>query len=82
MERFNIASSVRHPTYHESTTNQVKKCWKLMTDWQAIQAQLNNLGKEIKKVNEKVYDVQVGCEQWQRNPITPKIATKGRGGKP
>ncbi|GKA75429.1 hypothetical protein Tco_0781807 [Tanacetum coccineum] len=27
-----------------------------------IQAQLNNLGREIKKVNEKVYAVQVGCE--------------------
>ncbi|GJR06652.1 mitochondrial proton/calcium exchanger protein-like protein isoform X1 [Tanacetum coccineum] len=31
-----------------------------------IQAQLNNLGREIKKVNEKVYAAQVGC-------ITPKI---------
>ncbi|GJT77125.1 hypothetical protein Tco_1043850 [Tanacetum coccineum] len=29
----------------------------------AIQAQLNNLGREIKKVNEKFYAVQVGCEQ-------------------
>ncbi|GJR47056.1 hypothetical protein Tco_1315159 [Tanacetum coccineum] len=28
----------------------------------AIQAQLNNLGREIKKVNEKVYASQVGCE--------------------
>ncbi|GKD94995.1 hypothetical protein Tco_1374832, partial [Tanacetum coccineum] len=27
-----------------------------------IQAQLNNLGREIKKVNEKVYTAQVGCE--------------------
>ncbi|GKE52278.1 hypothetical protein Tco_1487434 [Tanacetum coccineum] len=27
----------------------------------AIQAQLNNLGREIKKVNEKVYTAQVGC---------------------
>ncbi|GJV96290.1 retrovirus-related pol polyprotein from transposon TNT 1-94 [Tanacetum coccineum] len=70
------------PQHYLTEMQEVKKCWKLMTDWQAIQAQLNNLGKEIKKVNEKVYDVQVGCEQWQRNPITPKIATKGRGGKP
>ncbi|GJU06689.1 hypothetical protein Tco_1123119 [Tanacetum coccineum] len=30
----------------------------------AIQAQLNNLGREIKKVNEKVYSAQVGCELW------------------
>ncbi|GJX54524.1 hypothetical protein Tco_0282893 [Tanacetum coccineum] len=29
----------------------------------AIQAQLNNLGREIKKVNEKVYATKVGCEQ-------------------
>ncbi|GKE53285.1 hypothetical protein Tco_1488441 [Tanacetum coccineum] len=28
-----------------------------------IQAQLKNLGREIKKVNEKVYAAQVGCEQ-------------------
>ncbi|GJT71299.1 hypothetical protein Tco_1030585 [Tanacetum coccineum] len=28
----------------------------------AIQAQLNNLGREIKKVNEKVYATKVGCE--------------------
>ncbi|GKC00375.1 hypothetical protein Tco_0986511 [Tanacetum coccineum] len=27
-----------------------------------IQAQLNNIGREIKKVNEKVYAAQVGCE--------------------
>ncbi|GJU55733.1 hypothetical protein Tco_1229447 [Tanacetum coccineum] len=29
----------------------------------AIQAQLNNLGREIKKVNKKVYAAQVGCER-------------------
>nr|GFB27911.1 hypothetical protein [Tanacetum cinerariifolium] len=29
----------------------------------AIQAQLNNLGREIKKVNEKVYAAQVGCKE-------------------
>nr|GEZ59880.1 hypothetical protein [Tanacetum cinerariifolium] len=29
----------------------------------AIQAQLNNLGREIKKVNENFYAAQVGCEQ-------------------
>ncbi|GJT48764.1 hypothetical protein Tco_0974921 [Tanacetum coccineum] len=31
----------------------------------AIQAQLNNLGREIKKVNENVYATQVGCEQYK-----------------
>ncbi|GJZ64250.1 DNA-directed DNA polymerase [Tanacetum coccineum] len=29
----------------------------------AIQAQLNNLGREIKKLNEKVFAAQVGCKQ-------------------
>nr|GEU83540.1 hypothetical protein [Tanacetum cinerariifolium] len=31
----------------------------------AIQAQLDNLGREIKKVNEKVYAAQVGCELYK-----------------
>ncbi|GKF84586.1 hypothetical protein Tco_0249484 [Tanacetum coccineum] len=31
----------------------------------AIQAQLNNLEWEIKKVNEKVYAAQVGCELYK-----------------
>ncbi|GJU51575.1 hypothetical protein Tco_1221130 [Tanacetum coccineum] len=31
----------------------------------AIEAQLNNLGREINKVNEKVYAAQVGCEQYK-----------------
>ncbi|GJV08783.1 uncharacterized mitochondrial protein-like protein [Tanacetum coccineum] len=31
----------------------------------AIQAQLNDLGREIKNVNEKVYAAQVGCEQFK-----------------
>ncbi|GKD09816.1 hypothetical protein Tco_1189501, partial [Tanacetum coccineum] len=30
----------------------------------AIQAQLNNLGREIKKVNERVYATQVRCESF------------------
>ncbi|GJZ89110.1 reverse transcriptase domain-containing protein [Tanacetum coccineum] len=33
---------------------------KLLMDLAAIQVQLNNLGREIKKVNEKVYAAQVG----------------------
>ncbi|GKD52462.1 hypothetical protein Tco_1281438 [Tanacetum coccineum] len=37
----------------------------------AIQAQLNILGREIKKVNEKVYAAQVGCELC-KGPHTPK----------
>nr|GEV57463.1 hypothetical protein [Tanacetum cinerariifolium] len=33
----------------------------------AIQAQLNNLRREINKVNDKVYVAQVGCEQSKRH---------------
>ncbi|GKA94148.1 reverse transcriptase domain-containing protein [Tanacetum coccineum] len=33
-----------------------------LTEMQELQAQLNNLGREIKKVNEKVYAAHVGCE--------------------
>ncbi|GJT44217.1 copia protein [Tanacetum coccineum] len=38
----------------------------------AIQAQLNNLGREIKKVNEKVYAAQVGCELSKRHEENSK----------
>ncbi|GKE93145.1 hypothetical protein Tco_1574240, partial [Tanacetum coccineum] len=44
----------------------------------AIQEQLNNLGREIKKVNKKVYDAQVGwgyrttaSGYYQRNNVNP-----------
>ncbi|GJZ40119.1 hypothetical protein Tco_0586682 [Tanacetum coccineum] len=36
----------------------------------AIQAQLNNLGREIKKVNENFYVAQVGCESYCRSHYT------------
>ncbi|GKE03041.1 hypothetical protein Tco_1391024 [Tanacetum coccineum] len=36
----------------------------------SIQAQLNNLGREIKKVNEKVYAAQVRCEHYNRPHYT------------
>ncbi|GKA01755.1 hypothetical protein Tco_0674420, partial [Tanacetum coccineum] len=44
----------------------------------AIQAQLNNLGREIKKVNEKVYD-QVGCEQGKGPHYTKDFPLKEEG---
>ncbi|GJZ95102.1 hypothetical protein Tco_0667305 [Tanacetum coccineum] len=43
----------------------------------AIQAQLNNLGREIKKVNEKVYAAQVGCEQCKGPPDSYPIRRIG-----
>ncbi|GJS31200.1 hypothetical protein Tco_0491820 [Tanacetum coccineum] len=45
----------------------------------AIQAQLNNLGREIKKVNEKVYDAQVGCEQCKGPRYTKDCPLKEKG---
>ncbi|GJV20817.1 DNA-directed DNA polymerase [Tanacetum coccineum] len=44
-----------------------------------IQAQLNNLGREIKKVNEKVYDAQVGCELCKGPHYTKDCPLKEEG---
>ncbi|GJT54242.1 putative reverse transcriptase domain-containing protein [Tanacetum coccineum] len=45
----------------------------------AIQAQLNNLGREIKKVNKKVYAAQVGCEQCKGPHYTKDCPLKEEG---
>ncbi|GKD18471.1 hypothetical protein Tco_1207629 [Tanacetum coccineum] len=45
----------------------------------AIQAQLNNLGREIKKVNEKVYAAQAGCEQCKGPHYTKDCPIKEEG---
>ncbi|GKC25861.1 putative reverse transcriptase domain-containing protein [Tanacetum coccineum] len=45
----------------------------------AIQAQLNNLGREIKKVNEKVHAAQVGCEQCKGPHYTKDCPLKEKG---
>ncbi|GJT19376.1 hypothetical protein Tco_0878082 [Tanacetum coccineum] len=45
----------------------------------AIQAQLNNLGRETKKVNEKVYAAQVGCEQCKGPHYTKDCPLKEEG---
>ncbi|GJY44403.1 DNA-directed DNA polymerase [Tanacetum coccineum] len=46
----------------------------------AIQAQLNNFEREIKKVNEKVYVAQVGCEQCKGPHYTKDYPLKEEGG--
>ncbi|GKD92050.1 hypothetical protein Tco_1371887, partial [Tanacetum coccineum] len=58
------------------TTEDVKKTSDGLA---AIQAQLNNLGKEIKKVNEKVYAAQVGCEQCKGPHYTKDFPLKEEG---
>ncbi|GJU39024.1 hypothetical protein Tco_1191981 [Tanacetum coccineum] len=45
----------------------------------AIKSQLNNLGREIKKVNEKVYVAQVGCEQCKGPHYTKDCPLKEEG---
>ncbi|GKF14226.1 hypothetical protein Tco_0055688, partial [Tanacetum coccineum] len=45
----------------------------------AIQAQLNNLGREINKVNEKVYAAQVGCKQCKGPYYTKDYRLKEEG---
>ncbi|GJY30161.1 DNA-directed DNA polymerase [Tanacetum coccineum] len=45
----------------------------------AIQAQLNNLGREIKKVNKKVYAAQVRCEQCKGPHYTKDCPLKEEG---
>nr|GFA77613.1 hypothetical protein [Tanacetum cinerariifolium] len=47
----------------------------------AIQAQLNNLGREINKVNEKVYDAQIGCKQLKRDQVDDLMPTIKEGKK-
>ncbi|GJS09922.1 DNA-directed DNA polymerase [Tanacetum coccineum] len=44
-----------------------------------LYAQLNNLRREIKKVNEKVYDAQVGCEQCKGPHYTKDFPLKEEG---
>ncbi|GJU67244.1 hypothetical protein Tco_1253503 [Tanacetum coccineum] len=48
----------------------------------AIQAQLNNLGREIKKVNEKVFAAQVGCELCKGRHYTKDFPLKEEGKTP
>ncbi|GKA61891.1 hypothetical protein Tco_0761410 [Tanacetum coccineum] len=45
----------------------------------AIQAQLNNLGREIKKVNKKVYFAQVGCKLFKGPHYTKDCPLKEEG---
>ncbi|GJW36026.1 retrovirus-related pol polyprotein from transposon TNT 1-94 [Tanacetum coccineum] len=45
----------------------------------AIQAQLNSIGREIKKINEKVYAAQVGCELCKGPHYTKDCSLKEEG---
>ncbi|GJV68719.1 hypothetical protein Tco_1484228 [Tanacetum coccineum] len=55
--------------WHNGTSK--AKSTKTSDGFAAIQAQLNNLEREIKKVNEKVYAAQVRYELWQYRAAAP-----------
>ncbi|GJS50813.1 hypothetical protein Tco_0624175 [Tanacetum coccineum] len=63
--------------WHNETSKE--KSTKTSDGLAAIQAQLNNLGREIKKVNEKVYAAQVGCELCKRPHYTKDCPLKEEG---
>ncbi|GJX23119.1 hypothetical protein Tco_0227564 [Tanacetum coccineum] len=54
------------------------QAWSLLQET-PIHPQLNNLGREIKKVNEKVYAAQVGCEQCKGPHYTKDCPLKEEG---
>ncbi|GJY80454.1 hypothetical protein Tco_0493205 [Tanacetum coccineum] len=57
-----IQDMVDHSQKWHNETSTSCRSTKTFDGLATIQAQLNNLGREIKKVNKKVYAAQVGCE--------------------
>ncbi|GJU92772.1 hypothetical protein Tco_1317528 [Tanacetum coccineum] len=64
--------------WHNGTSSKARST-KTSDGLAAIQAQLNNLGREIKKVNEKVYAAQVGCELCKGPHYTKDCPLKEEG---
>ncbi|GJT57479.1 hypothetical protein Tco_0992533 [Tanacetum coccineum] len=64
--------------WHNGTSSRTKST-ETSDGLAAIQAQLNNLGREIKKVNEKVYAAQVGCELCKGPHYTKDCPQKEEG---
>ncbi|GJW43363.1 formin-like protein 1 [Tanacetum coccineum] len=64
--------------WHNGTSSKARST-KTSDGLDTIQAQLNNLGREIKKVNEKVYAAQVGCELCKGPHYTKDCPLKKEG---
>ncbi|GJZ72012.1 hypothetical protein Tco_0635863 [Tanacetum coccineum] len=64
--------------WHNGTTPRTRST-EISNGLAAIQAQLNNLGREIKKVNEKVYAAQVRCELCKGPHYTKDCPQKEEG---
>ncbi|GJZ74121.1 DNA-directed DNA polymerase [Tanacetum coccineum] len=64
--------------WHSGTSSRTRST-KTSDGLAAIQDQLNNLGREIKKVNEKVYAAQVGCKLCKGPHYTKDCPQKEEG---
>ncbi|GKE72196.1 hypothetical protein Tco_1534237 [Tanacetum coccineum] len=64
--------------WHNGTSSKTKST-ETYDGLAAIQAQFNNPGREIKKVNEKVYTAQVGCELCKGPHYTKDYPLKADG---
>ncbi|GKA87906.1 hypothetical protein Tco_0809670 [Tanacetum coccineum] len=64
--------------WHNGTSSKVRST-ETSDGLAAIQAQLNNLGREIKKVNDKVYAAQVGCRLCKGPHYTKDCPLKEEG---
>ncbi|GJX92910.1 pyruvate dehydrogenase (acetyl-transferring) kinase, mitochondrial [Tanacetum coccineum] len=76
-ERFNELL-MKFPQHYLTEMQEIRST-KTSDGLAAIQAQLNNLGREIKKVNEKVYVAQVGYEQCKGPHCTKYCPLKEEG---
>nr|GEW45308.1 hypothetical protein [Tanacetum cinerariifolium] len=77
--RIAIQEMVKHSKkWHDGMSTRTKST-KTTDGLTTIQAQLNNLGREIKKVNEKVYVAQVGCELCKGPHYTKDFPLKEEG---
>nr|GEV25682.1 hypothetical protein [Tanacetum cinerariifolium] len=72
------ALSMKCPRHH-LTEMQETRTMETSDGLADIQAQVNNLRREIKKVNEKVYTAQVGCEQCKSPYYTKDFPLKEEG---
>ncbi|GJS78445.1 ribonuclease H-like domain-containing protein [Tanacetum coccineum] len=64
--------------WHNGTSSRTKST-ETFDGLAVIQAQLNNLGREVKKVNEKVYAAHVGCELYKGPHYTKDCPQKEEG---
>ncbi|GKD92993.1 hypothetical protein Tco_1372830, partial [Tanacetum coccineum] len=75
---FDIDEQSEEEKWHNETSSRTRST-ETSDRLAAIQAQLNNLGRDINKVNEKVYAPQVGCELCKGPHYTKDCPQKEEG---